>query len=49
MLNNEQTNLKFGKLGETEMEPTLDPGAISIWAVANIEQDPPAQQAIDKP
>lgn len=31
------------------MEPTLDPGAISIWAVANAEEDPPTQQAIEKP
>ncbi|XP_036206481.1 T-lymphocyte activation antigen CD86 isoform X13 [Myotis myotis] len=28
---------------------TLDPGAISIWAVANTKEDPCDQQAIDKP
>lgn len=31
------------------MEPALNPVAISIWAMANIEKDPHSQQAINKP
>lgn len=31
------------------MDPALDPGAVSVWAVANIEAHLPSQQAIVKP
>ncbi|XP_015413975.1 PREDICTED: T-lymphocyte activation antigen CD86 isoform X1 [Myotis davidii] len=40
------------KIWETKRDgdgSTLDPGAISIWAVANTKEDPCDQQAIDKP